>query len=131
MLIRYADARYGSVLHKTYSRNGYILIIYNDTVISWRFNKKILVATSSNHSEIIALHEVDRECVWFMLDIEHIQNTYGLKSSVNIPTDFFRKMPHVLRKLKTVTVKVKELRTFQPSYFVLLNIKNFGQINVF
>ena len=37
-----------------------------------------MVATSSNLSEILAIHEASRECVWLM--IQHIQETCGLPS---------------------------------------------------
>ncbi|XP_074318046.1 secreted RxLR effector protein 161-like [Silene latifolia] len=32
--------------------------------ISWRSMKQTITATSSNHSEILAIHEASRECVW-------------------------------------------------------------------
>ena len=34
------------------------------TAISWRSTKQSIIATSSNHAEIIAIHEASRECVW-------------------------------------------------------------------
>ncbi|KAL6341274.1 hypothetical protein AAG906_032392 [Vitis piasezkii] len=37
-----------------------------------------MVATSSNHSEILAIHEASRECVWLRSMIQHIQETCGL-----------------------------------------------------
>ena len=43
--------------------------------ISWRSTKQTLVATSSNHAEIIALHESVRECVWLRSIITHIRNS--------------------------------------------------------
>ena len=39
-----------------------------------------MVATSSNHSEILAIHEASRECVWLRLIIQNIQKTCGLPS---------------------------------------------------
>ena len=39
-----------------------------------------MVATSSNHSEILAIHEASRECVWLRSMIQHIQETCGLPS---------------------------------------------------
>ncbi|XP_068331519.1 secreted RxLR effector protein 161-like [Pyrus communis] len=45
--------------------------IVGDTAISWRFTKKTLVATSSNHAEIFALHEASRECFWLRAVMEH------------------------------------------------------------
>ncbi|KAI3727783.1 hypothetical protein L6452_16403 [Arctium lappa] len=56
ILVGFADAGYLSDPHKGRSQTGYVFTIGN-TTISWKFTKQTLVATSSNHSEIIALHE--------------------------------------------------------------------------
>lgn len=40
--------------------------------------KQTISATSSNHAELLALHEASRECVWLRSLIQHIQNTCGL-----------------------------------------------------
>ncbi|KAM6576773.1 hypothetical protein CsatB_028610 [Cannabis sativa] len=61
-LIGYADAGYLSDPHKARSQTGY-LFTCGDTAISWRSTKQTLVATSSNHAEILAIHEASRECV--------------------------------------------------------------------
>jgi hypothetical protein len=55
-LIEYADAGYFFDPHKRRLQTCY-LFIYGGTPISWRFVKQTLVAASSNHSEIIAIHE--------------------------------------------------------------------------
>ena len=39
-----------------------------------------MVATSSNHLEILASHETNRECVWLRSMIQHIQETCELPS---------------------------------------------------
>ena len=57
------DTGYKSNPHKARSQTGY-LFCYNSTTISWRSTKKTLVATSTNHLEIIALYEAGKECVW-------------------------------------------------------------------
>ena len=59
----YADFGYLSDTHKASSQTGYVFTCSN-TAISWRSTKQTLTATSSNHYEIIALHEASRECVW-------------------------------------------------------------------
>ncbi|KAM6548216.1 hypothetical protein CsatB_019892 [Cannabis sativa] len=56
-LIGYADAGYLSDPHKARSQTGY-LFTCGDTAISWRSTKQTLVATSSNHAEILAIHEM-------------------------------------------------------------------------
>ena len=55
-LVGYTNAGYKSDPHKARSKIDY-LFCYNGTVISWRSTKQTLVATSTNHSEIISLYE--------------------------------------------------------------------------
>ena len=62
-LLGYADAGYLSDPHKARSQTGYVFN-YNGIAITWRSVKQTMVATSSNHSEIIAIHEASRECIW-------------------------------------------------------------------
>ena len=63
-LVGYADAGYLSDPHKTQSQTDY-LFTYEGTDISWRSMKQFIVATYSNHAEIIAIHEtISTECVW-------------------------------------------------------------------
>ncbi|KAM1991580.1 hypothetical protein ACFX15_032691 [Malus domestica] len=62
-LVGYADAGYLSDPHKARSQTGYVFTV-GGTAISWRSTKQTLVATSSNHAEILALHEATRECFW-------------------------------------------------------------------
>ncbi|RVW31501.1 Copia protein [Vitis vinifera] len=51
-LLGYADAGYLSDSHKGRSQTGYVFNC-NGTAISWRSVKQTMVATSSNHSEIL------------------------------------------------------------------------------
>ena len=62
-LLGYADAGYLSNSHKARSQTGYVFSC-NGASISWKSVKQTMVATSSNHSEILALHEASRECIW-------------------------------------------------------------------
>ena len=57
--IGYIDAGYLSDQYKARSLTGY-LFTCGDTTISWRSMKQTLVVTSSNHAEIIAIHEASR-----------------------------------------------------------------------
>ena len=58
-LLGYADVGYLSDPHKGRSQTGYVFNC-NGTAISWRSVKQTMVATSSNHSEILAIHEIGR-----------------------------------------------------------------------
>jgi hypothetical protein len=84
-LIGYADAGYLSDPHKGRSQTGYLFTCGN-TAISWRSVKQTISATSSNHSEIIAIHEASRECVWLRSVIQHIREKCGLSSIKDNPT---------------------------------------------
>ncbi|XP_074299319.1 secreted RxLR effector protein 161-like [Silene latifolia] len=59
-LVGFADAGYLSILimpdHK------WICVYRGGIAISWRSMKQTITATSSNHSEILAIHEASREC---------------------------------------------------------------------
>ena len=84
-LLSYADAGYLSDPHKAPSQTGYIFT-YGNTAISWRSVKQTMVATSSNHSKILVMHEASRECVWLRSMIQHIRESCGLSSIKNNPT---------------------------------------------
>ncbi|XP_048422759.1 uncharacterized protein LOC125469456 [Pyrus x bretschneideri] len=55
-LVGYADAGYLSNPHWARSQMGYVFTV-GDIVISWTPTKQMLVATSSNHAEILALRK--------------------------------------------------------------------------
>ena len=59
LLVGYVDVGYLLDPHKCRSQTGY-LFTCRGTVISWRSTKQTLAATSSNHAEIIAMHEASR-----------------------------------------------------------------------
>ena len=87
-MLGYADAGYLSDPHKSRSQTWYVFN-YNDTAISWRSVKQTMVATSSNHSEILAIHEASRECIYLRSMIQHIRESRGLSSIKGDPTILF------------------------------------------
>ena len=62
-MVGYVDAGYMSDPHNARSQTGFVFLC-GGAAISWRSVKQTLVATSTNHLEIIALYEATRECVW-------------------------------------------------------------------
>jgi len=71
-MIGYTDAGYLSEPHNGRSQTSFVFL-HGGTTISWKSSKHTLVSTSTNHSEIIALYEASRECVWLRRVINHIQ----------------------------------------------------------
>lgn len=50
---------------------GYVFL-HGGTAIFWRSNKQTLTATLSNHSELIALYDATRKCMWLQTLLDHI-----------------------------------------------------------
>ena len=78
-MLGYTDARYLSNPHKGRSQTGYVFNC-NGIAISWRYIKQAMVAISSNHLELFAIHEANRECIWLRSMILHIRESCGLSS---------------------------------------------------
>ena len=76
-LLGYTDADYLSDPHNGRSQTGFVFL-QGGTTISWKSTKQTLVSTSTNHSEIIALYEVSRECVWLRRMINYIIQSCGI-----------------------------------------------------
>jgi hypothetical protein len=83
-LISYADAGYLSDPHNARSQTGFVFL-HGGTTISWKSSKQTLVATTTNHAEIIALYEASRECMWLRRMIKHIVQSCGI-GSMESPT---------------------------------------------
>ena len=83
-LVGYTDAGYLSDPHNARSQTGFVFS-HGGTAISWKSSKQTLVATSTNHSEIIALYEASRECVWLRRMVNYIQRSCCI-GSLESPT---------------------------------------------
>ncbi|XP_074362396.1 secreted RxLR effector protein 161-like [Apium graveolens] len=98
-LVGYADAGYMSDPHFGRSQTGY-LFRYCDTAISWKSIKQTMAATSSNHAELLAIHEASRECIWLRSIIQHIRESYGLSSIADSPAVLFEDNSACIKQLK-------------------------------
>ncbi|CAM8982133.1 unnamed protein product [Rhodiola kirilowii] len=115
VLIGYADAGYLSDPHKGKSQTGYVFT-HGGTAISWRSQKQTLVATSSNHVEVIALHEASRECVWLRSMTEHIRTTSGLQP-INDPITLYEDNATCVAQMKEGFVKSGRRKHIPPKFF--------------
>lgn len=114
-LVGYADAGYLSDPHKARSQTGYVFT-YGGTAISWRSQKQTLVATSSNHAEIIALHEASRECVWLRSITHHILTTCGLSTNKE-PTIIYEDNAACIAQIKEGYIKSDRTKHIPPKFF--------------
>jgi ribonuclease HI len=112
----FADAGYLSDPHKGRSQTGYVFTM-GSTAISWRSTKQTLVATSSNHAEIIALHEAVRECIWLRSINRHIRGTCGLKFTTNEPTCIYEDNAACIEQMKLGFIKGDNTKHISPKFF--------------
>ncbi|RVW81532.1 Retrovirus-related Pol polyprotein from transposon TNT 1-94 [Vitis vinifera] len=115
-LLGYADARYLSDPHKGRSQTGYVFNC-NGTAISWRSVKQTMVATSSNHSEIPAIHEASRECIWLRSMIQHIRESCGLSSIKGDPKTLFEDNAACIAQITEGYIKGDRTKHISPKFF--------------
>ena len=115
-LFGYADAGYLSDPHKARSQTWYVFNC-NGTVVSWRSFKQTMVATSSNHSKIIAIHKASRECIWLRSMIQHIQESCGLPSMKDNPTTLFEDNATCIAQIKGGYIKGDRIKHISPKFF--------------
>ena len=119
-LLGYDDVGYLSDPHKSRSQTGYVFDS-NGTAILWRSFKQKMVATSSNRSKLIAIHEASRECLLLRSMIQQIQESYGLPSIKASPTPLFEDNVTTMHRSKEVISKEIELNTFLQISFIHTN----------
>ena len=128
-LIGYANAGYLFDPHKARSQTGY-LFTYGGTAISWRSIKQTLVATSSNHAEILATHQATRECVWLRSVTQHIQEACGLSTNKKIPITLCEDNTACIAQLKESYIKGDRTKHISPKFFFTHDLQEKGDISV-
>jgi hypothetical protein len=81
------------------------------TVISWKSSKHTLVATSTNHLEIIVLDEAAQECAWLRRMIDHIQILCGIGETVS-PTIIYEDNAACVAQMQTGYVKTNYTKIY-------------------
>lgn len=114
-LIGYADAGYLSDPHKARSQTGYVFM-NGGTAISWRSQKQTLVATSSNHAEVIALNEASRECTWLRSMTQLILTSCGIDKDKS-PTLIYEDNAACVAQMKEGYIKSDRTKHIPPKFF--------------
>jgi hypothetical protein len=115
-LVGYADSGYLSDPHKGRSQTGYIFLNSN-AAISWKSTKQTLVATSSNHSEILALHEASRECVSLRSLIQHVRGSCELPKVTNEATVLYEDNAACIAQIQSGFIKGDRIKHISPKFF--------------
>ncbi|KAK2443387.1 hypothetical protein QL285_014496 [Trifolium repens] len=128
-LTGYADAGYLSDPHNGRSQTGY-LFTCGGTTISWRSVKQTITATSSNHAELLSLHEASRECVWLRSLIQHIQESCGVSTERINATVIYEDNTACIAQLKEGYIKGDRTKHIYPKFFFTHDLQKNGDINI-
>ncbi|RVW79791.1 Retrovirus-related Pol polyprotein from transposon TNT 1-94 [Vitis vinifera] len=123
------DVGYLSDPHKGKSQTGYVFNC-NGTAISWRSVKQTMVATSSNHSEMLAIHEASRECIWLRSMIQHIRESCGLSSIKGDLTILFEDNVACITQITGGYIKRDRTKHISPKFFYTHELQKSGEIDV-
>ena len=74
------------------------------------------MATSSNHAEIIALHEASRECVWLRSMSRHICSSSGIGENTE-PTILYEDNAACVAQTKDGYIKSDRTKHIHPKFF--------------
>jgi hypothetical protein len=80
------------------------------------------VFTSTNHSEIIALYEASRECVWLRRMINHIIQSCGI-GTVDTPSIIFEYSSACVVQMDSGYIKSNMTKHIIPKLFYPMNSK--------
>jgi hypothetical protein len=114
-MVGYVDAGYMSDPHNARSQTGFVFLC-GGAAISWRSVKQTLVVISTNHSEIIALYEATRECVWLRRMIGHVQKSCGLRLDCS-PTVIYEDNAACVAQMHMGYVKSNLTKHIAPKFF--------------
>ena len=89
-----------------------------------------MVTTSSNHSEILAIHEASRECIWLRSMIQHIQESCGLSSIKGDPTILFEDNAACIAQITGGYIKGDKTKHISPKFFYTHELQKSGEIYV-
>ena len=102
----------------------------NGIAISWGSVKQTMVATSSNHSKILIIHEASCECIWLRSMIQHIRESYGLPSIKGEPTILFEDNAAFIAHITMGYIKGDKTKHISPKFFYTHELQKSGAIDV-
>lgn len=87
------------------------------------------MATSTNHSEIIALFEASCECAWLRRMINFIESSSGI-GSLESPTIIYEDNAACITQMQTGYIKSNITKHISPKLFYPHELQQTGEINI-
>jgi hypothetical protein len=105
------------------------MFLHGGTSISWKSYKQTLVATSMNHSEIIALYDASRECGWLRRMIDHIQKSCGI-GAIESSTIIYEDNTAYVAQMQTRYIKINYTKHISLKLFYPHELQEGGEISI-
>jgi ribosomal protein S24E len=110
------------------SQIGFVFL-HRGTTISWKSVKQTLIATSTNHSEIIALYEASREFVWMRRVINHIETSCGI-GVLESPTIIYKDNTSCVAQMQIGYIKTNYMKRISLKLFYPHELQEHGKISI-
>lgn len=111
----YADSGYITDDISGKSQTGYIFL-KNGAPICWKSVKQTVTAISTNHAELIALHEAAREAVWLRTMVDTISEQCGMSSQPKA-TIIFEDNASAVAQVSAGFIKADRVKHIPPQLF--------------
>ena len=92
--------------------------------------KQTIAATSSHHSEILAIHEASRESVWLRSMTNHIRVDCGMTEGKDAPTVMYEDNAACIAQLKDGYIKGDRTKHILPKFFFTHELQKAGEVQV-
>ncbi|XP_013589258.1 PREDICTED: uncharacterized protein LOC106297595 [Brassica oleracea var. oleracea] len=92
--------------------------------------KQTIAATSFNHSEILAIHEASRECVWLRSMTNIIRIDCGMTEGKDAPTIMYEDNAACIAQLKDGYIKGDMTKHIMPKFFFTHELQKAGEVQV-
>ena len=92
--------------------------------------KQTITATSSNHVEIVAIHEASGECILLRSMTQDIRESCGLSSSKLSPTTLYEDNTTCIAQIKGSYIKGDRTKNISLKLFYTHDLEENGDINV-
>ena len=90
----------------------------------------MLVATSTNHSEIISLYESGKECVWLRSVISHIQSICQMTPVNSSSTIIYEDNAACVAQIRGGYIKGDKIKHISPKFFYTHELQESRQVDV-
>ncbi|GKA21672.1 hypothetical protein Tco_0701661 [Tanacetum coccineum] len=87
-------------------------------------------STSSNHAEILAIHEASQECIWLRSVIKHIRESSEISSGKEAPTIIHEDNKTCIAQLKDEYIKGGKTKHILLKFFFTHDLQKSGNIIV-